>query len=121
VIVGVKCGQCKAGFYNFDASNSDGCQPCNCDPSMSLSAVCDYDSGQCRCKDNVAGQRCEFCSSGWYLRGSTCFHCGCDPIGSVDVSSCNANTSQCVCKESVIGLNCDTCKDGYYGLVKHLT
>ncbi|XP_004716137.1 laminin subunit alpha-5 [Echinops telfairi] len=49
-----------------------GCEECNCsgpgvqeltDPS------CDVDSGQCRCRPNVAGRRCDTCAPGFYAQG----------------------------------------------------
>lgn len=39
---------------------------CQCDPQGSLSGECDKVGGQCRCKPNVMGRRCDQCAPGTY-------------------------------------------------------
>ena len=39
---------------------------CNCDPQGSESAICDDWGGQCVCKPNVIGRRCDRCAPGTY-------------------------------------------------------
>ena len=39
---------------------------CQCDPTGSQSGVCDPIGGQCQCKPNVLGRRCDQCSPGTY-------------------------------------------------------
>lgn len=39
---------------------------CQCDPQGSLSGECDEVGGQCRCKPNVMGRRCDQCAPGTY-------------------------------------------------------
>lgn len=39
---------------------------CLCDPQGSLSAECQPQGGQCRCKPNVVGRRCHRCSPGTF-------------------------------------------------------
>lgn len=39
---------------------------CQCDPQGSLSGECDKVGGQCRCKPNVIGRRCDQCAPGTY-------------------------------------------------------
>ncbi|MEQ2196717.1 hypothetical protein XENOCAPTIV_010167, partial [Xenoophorus captivus] len=40
---------------------------CDCNPAGSLSnGLCDASSGRCFCKENVAGQRCDRCKSGFF-------------------------------------------------------
>ena len=39
---------------------------CDCDPTGSTSAECEPIGGQCKCKKNVIGRRCDQCSPGTY-------------------------------------------------------
>lgn len=43
----------------MNKDNSDGCEPCECDPTESYSMYCDQVSGQCPCKPHVTGRRCD--------------------------------------------------------------
>lgn len=48
-----------SGFYSPRAA-------CQCDPQGSLSGECEKVGGQCRCKANVMGRRCDQCAPGTY-------------------------------------------------------
>ena len=37
-----------------------GCKQCDCS-SIGGSNLCDADTGECRCKDNVEGEKCMTC------------------------------------------------------------
>ena len=39
---------------------------CDCDPTGSLSNICDEFGGQCQCKPNVIGRRCDQCAPQTY-------------------------------------------------------
>lgn len=39
---------------------------CQCDPTGSISAICDSFGGQCSCKSNVVGRKCNRCAPGTY-------------------------------------------------------
>ena len=39
---------------------------CECDPQGSLSSVCDPNGGQCQCRPNVVGRRCDRCAPGTF-------------------------------------------------------
>ena len=69
--------QCAVGFYRFSFS---GCRDCRCDPDGSVSPQCS-DDGQCACKENVEGVRCDRCSENMYglkTDGGQCRTCpGC--------------------------------------------
>ncbi|XP_066923568.1 usherin-like [Clytia hemisphaerica] len=115
-VIGVKCTNCKPGFYGLDGVNPDGCSRCDCSSLGSdLSTTCDPQTGQCKCKAKYQGRQCNQCVDGFF--GPTCQPCVCNSIGTVAGStSCNQDTGQCVCKRNVEGISCNQCKVGYYGL-----
>ena len=39
---------------------------CDCDPTGAISSVCDPQGGQCQCKPNVIGRRCDQCAPGTF-------------------------------------------------------
>ncbi|XP_075430559.1 laminin subunit beta-1-like isoform X2 [Ascaphus truei] len=93
----------------------DGALPCFCDLQGSLSAVCDKVGGQCKCKPNVIGQRCDQCAPGTYGFGPYgCSKCDCHPQGASS-KFCNPSTGQCHCQSSVAGRQCDQCMPGQWG------
>eukprot|EP00076_Gallus_gallus_P047875 XP_419417.4 usherin isoform X2 [Gallus gallus] len=120
-VSGRQCNQCQEGFYNLQQSNPDGCSPCNCNTSGTVNGdiTCHQNSGQCKCKANVIGPRCDSCNFGFkalrYSNEDGCEPCWCNSHGSVN-QFCNPLTGQCNCKEQVKGLLCDTCVDNFYGL-----
>ncbi|XP_069708870.1 usherin-like isoform X2 [Phaenicophaeus curvirostris] len=120
-VSGRQCNQCQEGFYNLQQSNLDGCSPCNCNTSGTINGdiTCHQNSGQCKCKANVIGLRCDSCNFGFkalrYSNEDGCEPCWCNSHGSVN-QFCNPLSGQCNCKERVKGLHCDTCMDDFYGL-----
>ena len=81
-VIGLKCTNCKSGFYGLSASNPLGCSSCNCNPlGADLSAICDVVTGQCRCKIRFEGRSCDSCKKGFY--GPTCNPCTCSNAGTV--------------------------------------
>uniref|UniRef100_A0A672HSK1 Laminin, alpha 5 n=1 Tax=Salarias fasciatus TaxID=181472 RepID=A0A672HSK1_SALFA len=52
------CSTCKDGFYNLQENNYFGCQGCRCDIGGSAGQSCGERSGQCRCRPNVEGPKC---------------------------------------------------------------
>ncbi|ODM90707.1 Laminin subunit alpha-1 [Orchesella cincta] len=65
---GDKCNQCKFGYFNYPS-----CTPCNCDPIGTLESECGTNgtcgcspTGQCVCKENVMGSKCDRCKPGHY-------------------------------------------------------
>ena len=89
---------------------------CDCDTTGSVDSSCDHQTGACMCLPNVAGERCERCSPGFYgfSSGTGCIACNCNPDGSED-SQCHPETGQCTCKPGVTGLLCDECATGFFG------
>ncbi|XP_072107642.1 laminin subunit alpha-2 isoform X2 [Mobula birostris] len=107
------CDECADGFFG-DAVIIRNCQPCECHANGSVAELCDKQTGQCQCKHNVAGRRCDHClSSTYYLHSSRgCVPCNCNSFGSKSFD-CN-DKGQCKCQPGVTGLKCDRCAVGFY-------
>ncbi|KAM4737780.1 laminin subunit alpha-5 isoform 2-T2 [Anableps anableps] len=52
------CSTCKQGFYNLQDHSYFGCQGCQCDIGGSVGQFCGHQNGQCDCRPNVEGPRC---------------------------------------------------------------
>ncbi len=44
----------------------NGCKPCDCSLGGSLDNNCDVVTGQCKCKPNMGGRRCDMPLNGYY-------------------------------------------------------
>lgn len=120
-VIGQRCDQCKAMFYNLTRVNSEGCQPCLCNMSGSTTRLCDKTSGQCPCRSTVTGRQCERCKLGFHtLTNSGCQSCQCSKTGTRlgAADRCDVVSGQCQCKNYVSGYRCDRCKPGYYNLLQ---
>ena len=117
-MIGLRCNQCKASYYNLTTTNVNGCQPCLCSETGATSQLCNTVSGQCTCKSNVASRQCDRCVSGFFNLTTGCMPCRCSVRGSVfrSLNRCDAVSGQCRCKTYVTGINCDRCKSGFYNL-----
>lgn len=94
-----------------------GCEECNCSgPGVQelTDPTCDVDSGQCKCRPNVAGRRCDTCAPGFH-GFPNCRPCDCHEAGTVP-GICDPLTGQCSCKENVEGPRCDQCRLGTFSL-----
>ncbi|XP_064375116.1 laminin subunit beta-2-like [Dromaius novaehollandiae] len=131
--MGRRCHLCKPFYYRHpraDIRAPTACAPCDCDPAGSLDGgACDGHTdaalgmiaGQCRCKENVAGPRCDRCRHGAYglSQGDPqgCQPCRCDPRGTVAGSSpCDPISGDCYCKRFVAGRSCSQCVPEFWGL-----
>jgi hypothetical protein len=60
------CSVCIDTTYGFHPKF--GCEECNCETISTIdgSKQCDKESGQCECKTNTDGLRCDRCKNGYY-------------------------------------------------------
>ncbi|CAJ0952788.1 unnamed protein product, partial [Mesorhabditis belari] len=88
---------------------------CDCDQTGSVSGVCNPRGGQCECKPNVVGRRCDQCAVGTYGFGpSGCSICACDSVGSLH-NQCDKQSGQCLCREKgIYGRQCNQCQPGFW-------
>ncbi|KAM4562148.1 laminin subunit beta-1 isoform 1-T2 [Odontesthes bonariensis] len=131
--MGRNCEMCKPFYYqdpNRNIRDPRVCVACDCDPVGSLEGgVCDSHTdldmgliaGQCRCKSNVKGTRCDDCKEGFYGLSQNdplgCQPCNCDPRGIIMIGApCDQISGDCFCKRYVTGRYCDQCQPEYWGL-----
>ncbi|KAG9474548.1 hypothetical protein GDO78_004706 [Eleutherodactylus coqui] len=94
-----------------------GCEECDCSETGLQNITqpgCDIQTGQCTCKPNIMGRRCEKCAPGYYGYPN-CRPCECNRAGT-EQTICDPVTGQCLCKENVEGRNCDQCRLGTFFL-----
>ncbi|XP_029814187.1 laminin subunit beta-2-like, partial [Manacus vitellinus] len=114
---------CSSLLHSLSAILHDGALPCLCNPQGSLSAECQPQGGQCQCKPNVMGRRCDRCSPGTFSFGpGGCRRCSCNPLGT-DASTCgpqqchcDRHSGQCHCLPNVEGQSCDRCSPNFWNL-----
>lgn len=134
--------ECKKVLSSVSYTVFEGAFECGCNPQGSTSAMCDPLGGQCNCKTNVMGRRCERCAPGTFgfdaagcRRTELCKSliiilsvvvvgsgdneaylvaaCECNPIGSLD-NFCDVQSGQCRCRPNTFGTHCDQCQPGYW-------
>uniref|UniRef100_A0A672SL20 Laminin subunit beta-2-like n=1 Tax=Sinocyclocheilus grahami TaxID=75366 RepID=A0A672SL20_SINGR len=135
--MGRNCETCKYFYYQDptrDIRDPAACIPCDCDPVGSVEGgLCDSNTdldlgmigGQCRCKQNVKGQRCDYCKEGHYGLSPDiplgCQPCNCDPRGITMIGApCDQISGDCSCKRYVTSRYCDQCLPEYWGLSNDL-
>ena len=103
-VSGRTCAECIDGYYNLSSTNPQGCQSCGCIAAGTLGGndVCDKETGQCPCKQNVEGQDCSTCSSQHYGLGERGGDIGCLPCD-IECNECTGNGPQ-NCVVSTIGV-----------------
>ncbi|XP_061418868.1 LOW QUALITY PROTEIN: laminin subunit beta-2-like [Lethenteron reissneri] len=106
---------CAGLLRSVSALVHNGSLPCQCNTQGSSSTECNPVGGQCRCKPNVAGRRCDQCVPGTFGFGpSGCRECHCDQRGSTS-AICDAVSGQCACRPGAFGRQCDRCEAGHWG------
>uniref|UniRef100_A0A8C1KS96 Laminin, beta 2 (laminin S) n=1 Tax=Cyprinus carpio TaxID=7962 RepID=A0A8C1KS96_CYPCA len=106
---------CAKLITSMSALINNGALPCECDPQGSLSSECDVRGGQCRCRPNISGRRCDKCAPGAYGFGpSGCKLCECSLEGSQS-RFCDQYSGQCPCRAGAFGQRCDGCQSGHWG------
>ncbi|KAJ8257557.1 hypothetical protein GJAV_G00186910 [Gymnothorax javanicus] len=106
---------CTKLICSISAIIHDGALPCLCDPQGSISAECNRVGGQCQCKPNVIGRRCDQCAPATYGFGPYgCTACECHVHGSLS-HQCDPVTGQCPCRRGASGRQCADCQVGQWG------
>uniref|UniRef100_A0A480VXV2 Laminin subunit alpha-2 isoform b n=1 Tax=Sus scrofa TaxID=9823 RepID=A0A480VXV2_PIG len=107
------CELCADGYFG-DAVDAKNCQPCHCNANGSFSDVCHTRTGQCECKPNVQGRRCDECKPETFGLQSArgCIPCNCNSFGSKSFDC--EESGQCWCQPGVTGKKCDRCAHGYF-------
>ena len=115
-VAGRICNTCKELYWNLQKLNPLGCQDCLCNRPGTVSSVgnCESESGQCICRENVEGKKCETCKLGSYglQEGNLfgCSNCECD-VGGALHPACERfdalKLGQCQCRHRIHGRKCD--------------
>ncbi|XP_053520767.1 laminin subunit alpha-2 isoform X4 [Artibeus jamaicensis] len=110
---GRHCELCADGYFG-DAVDAKNCQPCHCNANGSFSEICHTRTGQCECRPNVLGQRCDRCKPETFGLQSSggCVPCHCNSFGSKSFD-CD-DSGQCWCQPGVTGKKCDHCAHGHF-------
>ncbi|XP_055492345.1 laminin subunit alpha-2 [Leucoraja erinacea] len=113
-ITGRFCDECADGYFG-DAVIARNCQACKCHANGSVANLCDKQTGQCECKDNVAGRQCDHClpNCWWDHKNKICMSCQCSPIGSMSLR-CDKE-GNCICKPGFFGKQCDLSGQAHEG------
>uniref|UniRef100_A0A8C7YL48 Laminin subunit beta-1 n=1 Tax=Oryzias sinensis TaxID=183150 RepID=A0A8C7YL48_9TELE len=117
-VKGIRCDDCKVGYYGLSQNDPQGCQPCNCDPRgiIRMGDPCDQISGDCSCKRYVSGRYCDQClPEYWGLSNDQfgCRPCECDFGGALN-NRCMMESGQCDCRRHLIGRQCSEVQPGYF-------
>lgn len=114
-VLGPRCDQCAPNYWKL--ASGQGCEPCACDPSQSLSSQCHQFTGQCSCRDGFEGRTCSVvsarqCPDGTYGDvASGCRACDCD-FRATEGPGCDKASGRCLCRPGVTGPRCDQCERG---------
>ncbi|XP_046389625.1 laminin subunit alpha [Ischnura elegans] len=100
---------CREAVFSITSDYNNGALPCHCDIEGSLSFECEKFGGQCACKPNVIGRKCEHCKTGYYGFPD------CRPCSCPSTAICDPESGSCICPPRVTGRNCDQCVPYTYG------
>ena len=85
---------------------------CLCSSNGSVGTDCNK-SGDCTCKTNFVGSKCDDCTTGYFKQNGLCKSCNCNRVGSYS-KDCNPY-GHCNCRSGFKGKRCDDCATGYAG------
>ncbi|CAK9798131.1 Laminin subunit alpha [Anthophora quadrimaculata] len=102
-------GFCRDSIFSLTSNYNNRALPCNCDIDGTISFECEKFGGQCPCKPNIIGRRCEICKTGFYGFPN------CKPCNCPSTALCEPETGACICPSRVTGDRCDQCEVGTYG------
>ncbi|ULT96990.1 hypothetical protein L3Y34_005063 [Caenorhabditis briggsae] len=100
---------CKQKIFSLTTDFNSAALSCDCVAQGSESFQCEEYGGQCKCKPNVIGRRCERCAPGYY-NFPECIKCSCNAG-----QQCDERTGQCFCPPHVEGQSCDRCVSNAFG------
>ncbi|XP_042212496.1 laminin subunit alpha-like isoform X1 [Homarus americanus] len=100
---------CKAAAYELTMEYNSGALPCQCDFYGSESFECESFGGQCPCRRNVIGRRCNRCKTGYFGFPD------CEPCNCPSTALCDPVTGECICPPRVEGNRCQRCAPYTYG------
>lgn len=90
---------------------------CECNATGSTSFECNAMSGECSCKTNVIGRKCDLCEERFYLSDPSspdgCQACNCNLGGSLS-ALCDMHSGQCSCRPGLTGQTCSDIIPGYF-------
>uniref|UniRef100_A0A8C6IUA6 Laminin subunit alpha-2 n=1 Tax=Melopsittacus undulatus TaxID=13146 RepID=A0A8C6IUA6_MELUD len=112
---GQYCERCADGYFGDTlTATCSSSTACHCHINGSFSEICDSRTGQCKCKANVIGRRCDVCKPETFGLQSSggCVPCNCNSFGSKSFD-CDGD-GQCYCQPGVTGKKCDRCAHGFY-------
>lgn len=100
-----RCERCLPQYYGVSGT---ACQPCGCDrrgiseSGSGSSLSCSEPTGQCACKDNVQGRRCNECKDRYfnlnYGNSLGCTPCKCNKVGRMSEICDKGEKGLCLCR-----------------------
>ncbi|KAK0397427.1 hypothetical protein QR680_002123 [Steinernema hermaphroditum] len=100
---------CRAKIFSLTSEFNRAALPCDCNPQGAKKFCCEEYGGQCQCKENVIGRKCDRCAPGYY-NFPHCLKCKCGTN-----QQCDERTGQCYCPPFVEGQTCDKCVPYAFG------
>ncbi|RMX49211.1 hypothetical protein pdam_00005840 [Pocillopora damicornis] len=112
-------GECLKCLYNTTGSNCQWCAPGYHGNALNKTCTRKFSSitvihGNCSCKPNVIGKKCNICTAGLFDVQKGCLACACFLPGvntSAHSALCDRDTGQCFCNSGVLGRTCDMCRN----------
>uniref|UniRef100_A0A915PQH1 Laminin subunit alpha n=1 Tax=Setaria digitata TaxID=48799 RepID=A0A915PQH1_9BILA len=100
---------CRQKVFSLTSEYNMAAFPCECSSQGSTSFMCEEYGGECHCRPNIIGRRCDRCAAGYY-NFPDCIKCKCS-----DSHLCDEKSGQCFCPPHVEGKHCDRCVPYAFG------